>query len=240
MCGLHHVTGDCAAVIDDDFQNPPAEITRLVEKLEEGYDVVYSRYAVKHHHPLRNLGSWFNNLVATVVIRKPRDLYLSSFKAINRTVIDGILTYTGPYPYIDGIILSITRAIGQQECEHAPRAGGTSNYTFRRLVRLWLRMFTNFSVLPLRVASVLGLLTSAFGLLMAVFFVAAWAYGGVFRDVIPPGWTSLIVTVTIFSGLQMCLLGMIGEYLGRLFLTVNHTPQFHVRDSYGTEADASP
>jgi len=234
MCGLHHVTTECAAIIDDDFQNPPGEILRLVDKLNEGYDVVYSHYDVKRHNWFRNLGSRFNNLVATVVIGKPLGLYLSSFKVMRRLVVDGILQYTGPYPYIDGVIFNITDAIGQQRCEHAERAAGTSNYTFRRLVRLWLMMFTNFSVLPLRVASVLGIATSALGFLLAVLFVAAWAYGGVFRDVIPPGWTSLIVSIMIFSGVQMCLLGMIGEYLGRLFLTVNRTPQFYIRDSYGT------
>ena len=240
MCGLHHVTTESVAIIDDDFQNPPGEILRLVARLNEGYDVVYSRYDVKRHSWFRNLGSRFNNLIATIVIGKPLGLYLSSFKVMRRLVVEGILRYTGPYPYIDGVIFNITDSIGQQRCEHADRAAGSSNYTFRRLVRLWLMMFTNFSVLPLRVASVLGIATSALGFVLAVLFVVAWAYGGVFRKMIPPGWTSLIVSVMIFSGVQMCLLGLIGEYLGRLFLTVNRTPQFYIRDSYGTGPEEGP
>jgi len=171
MAGLCHCSGDCAVIVDDDFQNPPSEVMKLVDKLREGHDVVFSRYQVKEHHPLRNLGSLFNNAVASVMLKKDPDLYLSSFKAINRFLIDEITRYSGPYPYIDGLILRTTRNYASQLVAHESRAVGESNYTMAKLVRLWLNMFTNFSILPLRVASLLGLGVAFAGIIGAIAFV---------------------------------------------------------------------
>lgn len=238
MCGLHYVTGDCVAIIDDDFQNPPEQILRLVNRLRDGYDVVYGNYARKQHSRFRNLGSAFNDWVATLLLRKPKGLYLSSFKVMNRFLVRTLLEYTGPFPYIDGLILRATNAIGQEHCEHAPRTQGRSNYTLGKLASLWLNMFTGFSIVPLRVASLLGLAMSAVGFLLAIFFVLSWWFDGIFlQQDIPPGWASLIVCVTIFAGLQLCVLGMIGEYLGRLFQTTNRAPQFVVRETLGVEQE---
>jgi len=238
MAGLHHATGDAVAIIDDDFQNPPEEILALVERLREGYDVVYSRYAAKKHHWFRNLGSRFNNAVASWTLSKPRRLYLSSFKVMSSFVVRTVIAYDGPYPYLDGLILRSTRSIDSVLVRHEARAEGESSYTFRRLVRLWLNMFTGYSILPLRIASVLGFVMSGFGLLLAAFFVASWLTGGIlFDQQIPPGWASLIVSVVLFSGIQLTVLGMVGEYLGRLFLTQNRQPQFVVREVVAGEAE---
>ncbi len=182
MCGLHQVTGDCVAIIDDDFQNPPDQIARLVDKLEEGYDVVYSYYAEKQHSRFRNLGSAFNDWVATRLLRKPAGLYLSSFKVLNRFLIDTVKQYDGPYPYLDGLVLRSTSSIGQQLCEHSERQVGQSNYTLSRLFRLWLNMFTGFSILPLRIASILGLVMSTVGFGLAILFMISWSVGGIFRE----------------------------------------------------------
>jgi glycosyltransferase involved in cell wall biosynthesis len=240
MCGLHYVSGDCVAIIDDDFQNPPDQIIGLVDKLQEGYDVVFSCYDEKHHSWFRNLGSAFNDRVATRLLKKPRGLYLSSFKVINRFLIDTVKSYDGPYPYLDGLILRSTSAIGQQLCQHSQRETGQSNYTLSRLIRLWLNMFTGFSVLPLRVASILGLVMSAAGFALAMLFMISWMFGGIFREgSIPPGWASLIVTITIFAGLQLCVLGTIGEYLGRVFQTMSGSPQFVIREILGTDQEKS-
>jgi undecaprenyl-phosphate 4-deoxy-4-formamido-L-arabinose transferase len=236
MCGLHYVTGECVAIIDDDFQNPPSQILRLVERLRDGYDVVYSYYERKRHSWFRNLGSRFNDWVATLLLRKPKDLYLSSFKVMNRFMVKTIVEYAGPFPYIDGLILQSTNRIGKELCEHAERTAGRSNYKLPNLVSLWLKMFTGFSVVPLRIASLLGFVMSGVGFLLALFFMASWAHGGIFlHNAIPPGWASLIVCVTIFSGLQLCVLGILGEYLGRLFLTANRAPQFVVRETMGID-----
>lgn len=235
MCGLRHCSGDCAAIIDDDFQNPPEEIAVLASKLCEGHDVVYGYYQRKQHHWIRNLGSRFTNLVAGKLLPKPSGLYLSSFKVLDRSLVRSIVQYSGPYPYLDGLILRSTDSISSVQVRHAPRLHGRSNYTLRRLIRLWLNMFTGFSILPLRIASLLGVLMSAAGFLLAIFFAFSWKMGGIlFSQPIPPGWASLIVTVIIFSGIQLCVLGVLGEYLGRLFLTQNRTPQFLIRQRFGT------
>ncbi len=225
MAGLNYCTGDAAVVIDDDFQNPPSEIVKLVEKIGDGYDVVYAQYARKRHHVLRNLGSRFNNLVSSILIQKPLDLYLCSFKAINRFVIDELVKYKGPYPYIDGLILRITRRYATVPVRHEPRADGKSGYTFRKLMSLWLNMFTNFSILPLRLAMVLGFLLAAVGMVVAVVsFVERLRH-----PELPRGWASLIISMLLLSGVQLVAVGMVGEYLGRLFMKDNGNPQFVVR-----------
>ena len=230
MCGLHHVTGDCAVIIDDDFQNPPAEIFRLADKLfADDLDVVYSYYAEKKHHFLRNLGSQFNDKCATLLLKKPPNLYLSSFKAMGADLCRIVTQYRAPFPYIDGIILRSTTNIGKLQCEHNARTQGESSYTLRRLVRLWLNMFTGFSIVPLRFASVIGFVLFILSLLMTVFFVAERLFWGMN---LPPGWASLIVISTFFAGVQLCLLGLIGEYIGRILLTQGNTPQFLIRESH--------
>jgi undecaprenyl-phosphate 4-deoxy-4-formamido-L-arabinose transferase len=227
LAGLDHCSGDCAVIVDDDFQNPPSEVIKLVRKLQEGYDVVFSRYAVKQHNPLRNLGSRFNNAVASVMLKKDRRLYLSSFKVINRFLIDQILEYRGPYPYVDGLILRVTDNYATQLVEHRPRSQGRSNYTLGKLVNLWMNMLTNFSILPLRIASIVGLTVAVMGFLGAILVVVERL-----RDPsLPVGWASVAVLVAVLSGVQLFSLGMIGEYLGRLFLKDNGSPMFVVRET---------
>jgi undecaprenyl-phosphate 4-deoxy-4-formamido-L-arabinose transferase len=234
MAGLNHCSGDCAVIMDDDFQNPPSEVNKLVDELDRGFDVVYSRYELKRHSWFRNLGSRFNDAVASLMLKKPRALYLSSFKAINRFLIDEVVRYTGPFPYIDGLILRITRNYGTVLCQHDPRATGKSGYTLKKLVALWLNMFTNFSILPLRIASLLGLIVALVGVVLAVAFLIEKLR----HPELPGGWTSTIVCVLVLAGIQLFALGMIGEYLGRLFLKDNGSPQFVVRDTVNCEARA--
>ncbi len=234
MCGLSYVSGDAVVIIDDDFQNPPSEITRLLGKLYEGYDVVYSYYEKKQHHWFRNLGSKVNDVAASILLSKPRDLYLSSFKVIAAPLVKIIVQYKGPYPYIDGLIMRSTTRIGTQLVRHGAREEGKSGYTLRKLIRLWLNMFTGFSILPLRIATYLGFLLSILAILLALYFTYVRIAGPVFlKEAIPPGWASTIVIITLFAGVQFSMLGILGEYLGRLFLTINAMPQFLVRDTYG-------
>ena len=227
MAGLNYATGDYTVIMDDDLQNPPEEVPRMVEHaILHDLDVVYTRYAHKRHHWLRNLGSSFNDAVANVLLDKPRGLYLSSFKCLNRFAVKEVVKYAGPYPYIDGLILRSTRNIGTIEVRHESRGGGRSNYTARRLISLWLKMVVNFSVLPLRISTAMGFLFSAAGFLLGVWVVAE----KLSRPRTSVGWASVIVALITFSGVQMVTLGLLGEYIGRLFLVSNQTPQFVVRD----------
>ncbi len=229
LAGLKECRGDLAVIMDDDFQHPPAEIARLVKALQEtGNDVIYGVYESKQHNCFRNFGSWLNGLVATVLLHKPAWLYLSSFKVINRFVIEQVTRYDQPYPYIDGLIFRITTRVGMVTVQHLPRKVGQSGYTLRKLLHLWLNMFTNFSVLPLRLAMFIGMITVSLGL----GFLLLVLYWFLTDPTLPKGWPSLVGLICIFSGIQMLALGMIGEYLGRLFLGQNGTPQYVVRDRF--------
>lgn len=225
MTGLRHARGDYAITMDDDLQNPPEEVLRLFLHCRDGnYDVVYTRYAEKQHAAWRNLGSRFANRVADALIDKPRGLYLSSFRCISRLVIDGVTRYEGPFPYVDGLIMQVTQRIGTLEVRHLPRAQGRSNYTLKRLVNLWLNLAFNFSLLPLRLAVLLGLAMGVVGGVGALYVIGHALFGSP-----PEGWTSTMVVVLLLAAAQFVILGIMGEYLGRTFQTGNRKPQGIVR-----------
>lgn len=227
LTGWRHARGAHIVNLDDDGQNPPAEAARLWRHaVETGLDVVFGHYAEKQHSRWRNLGSWFTNRMTDWALDKPPGFYLSSFRCVTAFVAAQVTVYAGPYPYIDGLLLQVTQRIGSIEVRHVARTAGQSTYTLRRLVRLWLSAWVNFSVLPLRVATVLGLVLGAAGLVALA--LVAWLW---LRDVGPSygfGW--LMAALLVFSGTQLVLLGLIGEYVGRMFLAINQRPQAIVRD----------
>ncbi|HZS82433.1 MAG TPA: glycosyltransferase family 2 protein [Stellaceae bacterium] len=239
LTGLRHARGAWIVTMDDDLQNPPEEVARLLEFAQRtGHEVVYTHYGVKEHAAWRNLGSRFTNRVADLLLDKPKGLYLSSFRCLSAFVAGEITRYAGPFPYIDGLILQVTQNIGRLEVKHLPRPAGRSNYTMRRLVRLWLNMFVNFSVMPLRLSTLTGLALSLFGALATVFvFIEAMFFAT------PQGWGSLMAAVLLLSGVQLLILGIVGEYLGRLYLTANHKPQAvvaAVERNRSAQEDAQP
>lgn len=230
MAGFARARGAYTITMDDDLQNPPAEVRRLFEHARDGgYDAVYTYYAEKKHAPWRNLGSKFTNWCADRLIDKPPGLYLSSFRCISAFVRERIVAgYEGPFPYVDGLVFQVTQNVGRVQVHHLPRNEGQSNYTLRRLIRLWLAMFLNFSVMPLRLATLAGL---AFGALGAVGAVITTVEAFV-SDKPPQGWASMMVAVLVLAGVQLVVIGMIGEYLGRMFLAVNRKPQYLVREVF--------
>ena len=229
MAGLARARGAYAITMDDDLQNPPSEVKRLFEHARDGnYDAVYTYYAEKQHAAWRNLGSRFTNWCADRLIDKPQGLYLSSFRCISAFVRERIADYEGPYPYVDGLVFQVTQNVGRLQVEHLPRVEGRSNYTLRRLVRLWLSMFLNFSVMPLRLATLFGLGFGTLGALAAVIVVVE----AIISDRPPQGWASLMVAVLVLAGVQLVVVGLIGEYLGRMFLAVNRKPQYLVREVF--------
>ena len=227
MAGLHHSNGDFVVTLDDDGQNPPQEALNLINyAVKENLDVVYSYYPKKKHNLVRNLYSWLNGKVANLMLRKPVGLYLSSFRSMSRFTVQEIIKYDLPYPYVDGLILRSISNIGALETKHKSRISGKSGYTFKKLFRLWLNMFTNFSVLPLRIASFLGFVFALLGMLIGVFTL----YERFLNPNLPVGWATIAVLCSILGGVQLMALGMIGEYLGRIFLGMNRQPQFVVRE----------
>jgi undecaprenyl-phosphate 4-deoxy-4-formamido-L-arabinose transferase len=226
LTGWRHARGMHIVNLDDDGQNPPREAMRLWQHARAtGLDVVFGHYEVKQHSLWRNFGSWLTNKVTDYALDKPHGFYLSSFRCVSAFIAHQVEQYSGPYPYIDGLLLQVTQRIGSIVVEHEPRRLGQSGYTFRKLFRLWLSAWINFSLLPLRLATMAGLLIAGVGLLAFCAVLTLWflnrgpGYGF--------GW--LMSAFAIFSGTQLVMLGLIGEYLGRVFLTVNQAPQSVVR-----------
>ena len=226
MAGFAHARGDYIITMDDDLQNPPEEVVRLFDFASRNKrDVVYTYYATKQHAAWRNLGSRFTNWCSDILLDKPKGLYLSSFRCVSAFVVQHVIANSGPYPYVDGLILQVTQDVDRLQVSHLPRAEGRSNYTLRRLVRLWLSMFLNFSVFPLRVATLSGIAVSVIGLLASLYIVYDALSGGS-----PRGYPSLMAAVLVLAGVQLIMLGIIGEYLGRMFITTNARPQYIVRE----------
>ncbi len=226
MEGLRRSRGRFVVNLDDDLQNPVSEAIKLLNHIQQsGDDVLYSYYSEKKHHWFRNLGSWATSAIASFLLDKPRDLYLCSFRAMRRELVERVTRYTGPYPYIDGLILGATNRIGRIEVLHEERADGNSGYTLRRLLRLWANMFFNFSIMPLRVASLLGVVLCAFGIIILLTTLLEHYIFGAKQS----GWASLMSVISIFSGSQLLILGMLGEYVGRAYMTLSGKPQSLVR-----------
>lgn len=226
LTGYRHARGAHIVNLDDDGQNPPVEALRLWQQARsKELDVVYGHYRSKEHALWRNLGSWLTNRLTDWVLDKPRGFYLSSFRCVSAFAAAEAARYSGPFPYIDGLLLQATQNIGAVEVEHAERTAGQSGYTLRRLLRLWASTFVNFSVMPLRLATLLGLIMALAGLagLGVVFYLRFTGQGPEY------GWGMLMGALLVFSGTQLVMLGLIGEYLGRMFLTVNNRPQSVVR-----------
>lgn len=226
MTGLRRARGRYVITMDDDLQNPPEEVLKLYDHARLGqWDVVYTRYAEKKHEGWRNLGSRFANWVADQLMDKPKGLYLSSFRCMSSLVVREVTKYTGPYPYIDGLIMQVTQRIDSIVVLHLARVEGRSNYTLRRLVRLWLNLATNFSLLPLRLAMFAGAAMGVLGVIGAVFTIIE-----ALTKETPSGWASVMTVTLLVAGVQFLILGVMGEYLGRAFLSANGKPQGVVRD----------
>jgi undecaprenyl-phosphate 4-deoxy-4-formamido-L-arabinose transferase len=227
MAGFSRASGEYVVVMDDDLQHDPKDIPRLVNELENGdFDVCFAEFVKKKQRLWKNFGSWFNGKMAEIVLKKPRGIYLSPFKVIKREIVDEILKYNGPYPYIDGIIFSITQNVTQFAAQHQERFAGESNYTVLKSIAVWLKLMTNYSVFPLRIATLLGVLASIVGFVLAIFYFGKYFLVGERVE----GWTSLMVVGLIIAGTILVALGAIGEYVGRSYIQLNQRPQYCVKE----------
>jgi undecaprenyl-phosphate 4-deoxy-4-formamido-L-arabinose transferase len=223
MAGLRNCKGDIAVIIDDDFQHHPTEALKLVQySLNSNSDVIFTKYKDKKHSKIRNFMSLINNLTAKFLIQKPKNLYLSSFKTIKRNIINIITKYEGNYVYIDGLILSSTNKIDSLEVKHHERAVGKSSYNTLKLFTHYLNLITNFSILPLRLFFIFGLVISLISFIFLLFIILE----KIFNPQVPLGYSSLISAIIFFSGIQILFLGFIGEYIGKILKTVNRDHQY--------------
>lgn len=232
MTGLRQAKGDYIVTIDDDLQNHPDEILKLLDKLRgENLDIVYAQFITKQHATWRNLGSKSANLIAEWLTEKPRGLYMSTFRCMNRFLVGEIIKYSGPYPFIEGLVFQITNRIGAVEVTHLPNKAGRRNYTLRKLINLWLTILINFSTRPLQLSISLGLVMALLGGLGAIYVFVDYFMEGPGSA----GWPSIVVLMLVFTGTQLVILGLMGEYVGRMFIHVGGRPQAVVRSMSAAE-----
>jgi len=222
MCGMSHARGDVIICMDDDGQTPAEEAGKLLKKLEEGYDVVYASYEHKKHSLFRNFGTRMNNLMNEVMLGKPRDLSITSYFAVRRFIVDEMLRYPHCYPYVEGLILRSTRKIATVPVTHRAREEGESGYTLAKLIGMWMNGFTAFSVKPLRLASIFGALTAVAGFIYTIVIII----NRITRADILEGWSSSMALQLVLGGIILLVLGLIGEYLGRIYMCINASPQY--------------
>jgi undecaprenyl-phosphate 4-deoxy-4-formamido-L-arabinose transferase len=229
MAGLNNAKGEYCAIMDDDFQNPPEEIATLLDEILKGYDVVYSQYLQKNDSLFRNMGSVVNDKMANLILKKPAELYLSSFKIMNRFLVNEIIRYTGPDPYIDAIIMRCTANIGRVNVRHNARLQGRSGYTLKKLVSLWGNMILSYSLIPLRMLGFIGLLMTIIGVFVG---------GAALLDYLLPSrvdpteYETLTAVTSFFRGFQLLAISIVGEYVGRIYLSLNSDPQFVIREMF--------
>lgn len=229
MAGFRQVSGEYIVCLDDDGQTPADEVFKLIDAIHAGADVVYAAYPKKKHSLFRNFGSWVNSKMTEIMLDKPKALYISSYFAAKRFVIDEVVRYNHSYPYVIGLILRATNKITNVEVKHRDREIGTSGYTIRKLLSLWFNGFTAFSVKPLRIATVMGMISAFIG-----FIYAIWAViNKITNPNAPMGWTSTIIILLILGGLILSVLGLIGEYIGRMYISINNAPQYVIREVIG-------
>jgi sugar transferase len=226
MAGFHEVSGEIVVCLDDDGQTPANEVGKLLDKINEGYDVVYAEYANKRHSKFRNFGSHLNSIMTEQLLEKPKDLYLSSYFAVRRFIVEEMIRYDNAYPYITGLVLRSTKNICNVEVKHREREVGESGYSLSKLLGLWLNGFTSFSVKPLRLATFSGL----FAAFLGVVFIIVTVIRRLIDQNIPIGWSSTISVILLMGGMILFVLGIIGEYIGRIYICINHSPQYVIRE----------
>lgn len=235
MAGFHQIKGDIVVCLDDDGQTPAGEVGKLLEGIEKGADVVYAKYAHKHHSGFRNWGSHVNELMTRVMLGKPKDLYVSSYFAARRFVVDEMIKYEYPYPYVIGLVLRTTKNIVNVEVNHRDRLEGTSGYTLGKLLNLWFNGFTAFSVKPLRIATVTGAGCALLGFAYGIYTIIKKIF------INPPGlvtgFSALMSVLVFMGGMLMLMLGLVGEYMGRMYISMNRSPQYVVREIVNCETE---
>ncbi len=231
MAGFHYVSGDIVVCMDDDGQTPASEIWKLIDAVNGGHDAVYARYGSKQHSMFRNMGSRLNDLMADIMLNKPRGLYVSSYFAVKRFIVDEIIKYHNPYPYVIGLVLRSTRDIVNVDVDHRERLEGNSGYTLAKLISLWMNGFTAFSVKPLRIATCIGGLMAVAGFIYGLITIIRKLLG--LNYVL--GYSGIIIILTIIGGILLLMMGIIGEYIGRIYISLNNSPQYIVRKVYNSQ-----
>ncbi len=233
MAGLHLASGDYVVVMDDDGQCPMDRFWELFAPLEGTYDVSMAGYPQRTQSAFKNFGTFVNKTMTELMLDRPKDMEFTNFMVMKRFVVDEICKYENPYPYMTGLLLRTTSRIVNVPMEERERYSGNTGFTFRKMVALWMNGLTAFSIKPLRAASVLGAILAIVGFLYALFVVV--------RKIVTPqiaaGYSSIMAALLIVGGVIMLLLGLIGEYVGRIYISLNKSPQFVIREMVNFDAE---
>lgn len=233
MAGFSHVTGDIVICLDDDGQTPACDAPKFLEQIRAGRDVVYARYSNKQHTAFRNFGSKVNEIMTRFMLGKPKELYISSYFAAKRFVIDEVIRYENSYPYVIGLVLRTTKNISNVDVAHRQRESGRSGYTMKALLALWFNGFTAFSIQPLRFATLVGVFCAGAGFLYGIYTIVK----RLVNPDVPIGFSSLMSALVFIGGMIMLMLGLIGEYVGRIYISLNNSPQYVIRATAGSPGE---
>ena len=233
MAGMRESSGDFVICLDDDGQTPANEVGKLLDALEDNHDAVYARYGNKKHSAFRNMGSKMNELMTRVMLGKPKELFVSSYFGVKRFVVEDMIRYQNSYPYVIGLVLRATKNIVNVDVNHREREEGRSGYTLKKLLGLWFNGFTAFSVTPLRIATVIGGGCAIIGFAYGIYVFI--------RRLLDPnmvmGFSSLMCVILFVGGMMMIMLGLVGEYIGRIYISLNNSPQYVIREKVGNEEE---
>lgn len=236
MAGLGRASGEYIVVMDDDGQCPMDRFWDLLAPVEGDYDVSMADYPQRKQSMFKNFGTVVNQKMTQYMLDRPKDLQFTNFMVMRQYIAKEICKYTNPYPYMTGLILRTTRRIACVPMEERSRHSGSSGFTFKKMLSLWMNGLTAFSIKPLRLSTLLGVVLAIVGFLYGLFVVV--------RKIIHPsisaGYSSIMAILLLVSGVLMLMLGLIGEYIGRIYISLNNSPQYVIRDEVNFEpSDAS-
>ena len=230
MAALNYTKGDYILGMDDDMQTHPSQIFKLIHKIEEGYDLVYGIYPEVKNGPIKNLTSIINRKTSRVMLSRPKEIESSNFWIITKSVRDEVIKFDAFNPYVDAVFYRVTNNIGMVPVEHFKREYGHSGYTFKKLLKLWMA-YWNFSVIPLRISFFVGIFSFIAGLVFTILIII----NKIIYPNLPVGWSSTMCVITLLFGVVLMVLGIVGEYLGKIILILNKTPQYVIRDTVGID-----
>lgn len=226
MAGLRHVTGDIIILLDDDGQCPINELWTLINPVLEGHDISVAKYPVKKQSKFKNFGSAVNKKMAEVIIDKPKNIYFNNYSAMKSYVAKEMTNYTNPYPYLEGLMLSITKDIVNVEIEERERFDGKTNFTLKKMLSLWFNGFTSFSVKPLRISTYIGFVIAILGFIYGSYTII----NKILNPEVLLGYSSIMAAILFIGGIIMIMLGLVGEYVGRIYISINNSPQYVIKE----------
>ncbi len=232
MAGFNHVSGDVAICVDDDYQCPVDQLWRLLEPLNQGYDVSMAKYGHKAQSSLKNIGSLGNEMMMRWMLGKPKDFQFANFAAMKRFVVDEMIRYDNAYSYVNGLVLRTTAKYVNVPMKERERLSGTGGYTLKKSLILWINGLTAFSVKPLRLATILGVVSMIAGFVLVIATIVKAATVGLASVLLP-----VLAALFFMSGLTLLLLGLLGEYVGRIYMCINNSPQYVIRQTWNLEPE---